>query len=134
MMLLVFGVSALSTIAFSQNHRPVMLDHLVELPPFEAREVIGSWKLVEPMADVTRTIERVQNRYYMVTRLQPPEGRQAGGTHGMELTRISETEYRGTGPNKSTYRINSKNELLMFADGESEPMVRAVPHSSVWPR
>lgn len=126
--------AAWSTLLAAQSVPAPMFKHVLQLPPPEARTVLGMWKSVEPMADMTRTIESVGKRYFMVARVTDEHGVRSGGTNGLELRRVSATEYRGVPPNLSVYRITPAGELLMFAEGETTPSMRAVPHPQVWPR
>jgi hypothetical protein len=131
-----FGFLVLSAIATAtaQTATSTMLKHLIELPPSDERTVLGIWKSVEPMIDMTRTIEQVGTRYFMVARQTHENGTRTGGTHGLELRRINANEFHGIPPNESVYRISKNGELLMFAQGERHHSMRGVPHPQVWPR
>lgn len=127
-------ITLISAVWPTQSASSPLIKYLLELPPPEARTVLGMWKSVEPLADMTRTIELVGKRYYMVARITDEHGVRSGGTNGLELRRVSATEYWGVSPNRSVYRITPAGELVMFAVGESAPSMRAVPHPRVWPR
>lgn len=107
---------------------------LAKLPPFSERRVIGVWRMDLPTPTrMHRSIERVGDNFFLVVRVATPEGVRFGGDDGMPLRRVSESEYRGKGPNALTYRISRNGELQDYSPGQNTPDMIGKPTSELWP-
>jgi hypothetical protein len=113
--------------------RTSFLNSFIPLPQQHLREVLGVWAMVLPGAKLNRSIDVVEGKFYLVSRLVSEDGNRVGGEQGMLLRKVSEGEYHGTGPNQSVYRIAPGGELLSYIKGESEPSMQGVPCQSLWP-
>jgi hypothetical protein len=107
-------------------------DKSVVLPPLTDRTVLGVWRIVTPLAPVTRTIERVGAKYYMVARVTGGNGERIGGTHGTLLKRESATVYRHPGTMRARYEIRKDGSLVGYNEEEKEPYMRAEPYPELW--
>ena len=112
---------------------PMPIEKTVKLPPLEERSVLGVWRLPPPIP-CTRTIELVDNNYFMVARCHSKEAKKKkeppapDGSLGVPLVRISDTEYEATG---TRYRIASGGRLIAFRD--AEVLFECEPQGDIWP-
>jgi hypothetical protein len=107
-------------------------DSSVALPPLSERTVLGVWRIVTPLAPVTRTIERVGNKYYMVARVTGENGERIGGSRGTLLKRASATLYRHPGTTRARYEIRKDGSLVGYNEEDKEPYMRAEPYPELW--
>ena len=105
----------------------------VKLPAFERRRVLGIWRMPPPIP-CTRTIEQVEDKFFMVARCISPEEKEKklppgiDGSVGLPLARISETEYEST---NTRYRILQSGRLVAYQ--EAEVIFECEPQSDIWP-
>jgi hypothetical protein len=107
-------------------------DPFIKLPPVSERQVLGTWKLVEPESPVTRSIEVARGTFFMVARVTGTNGERIGGEAGLPLRKVSETEYRVPGAGRSRYVIQKDGTLVGYHDEDKQPFMRAVPHPELW--
>jgi hypothetical protein len=124
-----FGALSAATVPATKT---LWQDSSVLLPPPGERTVLGIWRIVTPLAPVTRTIERVGTKYYMVARVTGENGERIGGTHGTLLKRASSTLYRYPGTRSARYEIRKDGSLVGYNEEEKEPFMRAEPYPELW--
>jgi hypothetical protein len=98
------------------------------LPPESQRVIVGTWRLIEPDVKCTRSIERVDERYYMVARCSDMPG--VNGSRGFPLTRVSERVYRNQVG--ATFEIQTDGMLFMVVSGNID--MRGRPQKELWPQ
>jgi hypothetical protein len=106
---------------------------IVKLPPEQERSLVGAWKIEFPGVPMTRSIELVAGSYYLVSRLLDKAGKRVGGDDGLLLQKLSDTEYRGTGENRSTYKLAPDGRFEQFVIGDREPSMAGWPTEQLWP-
>ena len=104
-----------------------------QLPAQHLRQIIGSWRMDFPRIKMNRSIEYVDDKYYLVSRVIEDESTRIGGDTGMLIRKISEVEYHGTGRNLSIYRIAKTGDLESYIRGETEPTMRGTRCTELWP-
>jgi hypothetical protein len=106
---------------------------IVKLPPESQRSVVGIWKIDAPGVPMTRSIEVVDGSHYLVSRFLDKAGARLGGEDGLLLQKVSETEYRGTGPNQSTYKADPHGKFEQYIVGDREPSMVGHTTNHLWP-
>ena len=109
------------------------LEALTLLPEQHLRKVVRVWAMIFPGVKMTRSIETVGEKYYLVSRVVDDAGIRGGEDSGFLLEKISETEFHGTGRNQSIYRVSTAGHLESYIRGESEPTMRGTPCTALWP-
>jgi hypothetical protein len=106
---------------------------LTPLPEQRLRKVVGVWAMIFPGVKMSRSIETAGEKYFLVSRVVDEAGIRIGEDSGFLLEKISETEFHGTGRNQSIYRVTAAGHLESYIRGESEPTMRGVPCTALWP-
>ncbi len=106
----------------------------VQLPSEESRHLVGVWAMSFPNVKMNRSIELSEGEHYLVSRVVDEQGVRLGGDAGFLLDKISESEYRGTGQNRTTYRITPDGRLESYIADEEVPVLVGMPSSEPWPK
>ena len=79
-----------------------------------------------PPAPAYRSIEIVDDRYYIVARILDENGELQGGLVGLLLDRVAFNEYHLTN-GEGIYRIAESGDLLGYSEGDDEPYMICKP-------
>jgi hypothetical protein len=106
----------------------------VKIDPSDSRSVVGNWRIDGfPDERLHRSIELVAGKFLLVSRFVTSEGQRVGGDEGLLLERITESEYRGTPPNRAVYRVVEGGALHQLLPGENFPTMTGTPSKNQWP-
>ena len=103
-----------------------LLPGQVLLPPAAARQVLHHWWMLVLPAPVFRSIERVDDAYYMVARVLGDDGRIQVGDTGQRLCRRSPYEYPLTNGN-GVFRVSEDGMLMGYANEQGEAFMVCQP-------
>lgn len=98
------------------------------LPSDGERVVVGTWKLIEPDINCTRSIERVHESFYMVARCSDSDG--IDGTKGLPIKKLRENVYLSQAG--LTYEIQADGMLFVVRNGNVD--MRGKPQKGLWPQ
>lgn len=104
------------------------------LPPIEDRKVIGTWLIAEPGFHMTRSIEQVDEKFYLVVRMRGNDGAELGGDAGLPLERVSQTQFKGVPPNPTKYTIDEHGSLLCASPAAKGVFFIGKPQTALWPK
>jgi hypothetical protein len=106
----------------------------IEIDPNDPRSTVGNWRIDGyPGSRLHRSIELVAGRFLLVSRFVTREGQRMGGDTGLLLEKLTESEYRGTPPNPSVYRVVESGALHQLLPGEHVPTMTGTPSENQWP-